>query len=255
MITGQALDDLKAYIAAEHPDASRMPKPWTPHALPKQLNVEGRPVWEPPVFGYNAMIGEEYDNKRAAIMKHVKNDPARATKILDIDIEWCLMAEYEGWISDITAQAAFEGDYERESFFNDLWHEVDTECGETWLAYTGLNLHIERQVDGTYKVIVMEELRQEQQTPEIILDKRGDQRSYLASLQGFDGIEWDWDKWFSHFTGWEERNRNAYNQILGSSGRATAGTLSSLAELDSRLDVAVPVALLMLVMRKENRID
>ena len=141
-----------------------MPQPWTPHALPKELNVDGRPVWEPPVFGYNALISEEYYKKRDAIMKHVKNDPVRATTILDIDIEWCLMAEYEGWISNNTNQAGFEGIYEKESFFNDLWDEIDIECGEISSAYTDPGLQVERQIDVSYKVIVMKESRQERGT-------------------------------------------------------------------------------------------
>lgn len=103
-----------------------------PHALSNELNIEGRPVWEPPVFGYNALIGHEYKAKRDAVMKHVKNDPDRATEILAIDIEWSLMEECEGWIKDNTDQAGFDRDYDRESFFNALWNEIDVGCGEIW---------------------------------------------------------------------------------------------------------------------------
>lgn len=98
------------------------------------------------------------------VMKYVKNDSARATEIPAIDIEWSLMAECEGWIKDNTDQAGFDRDYDRESFFNALWHEIDVGCGEIWSVYTDLNVDIERQVDGTYKVFAMEELRQENRT-------------------------------------------------------------------------------------------
>ena len=62
-------------------------KRWKPHALPESLNMDDKHVWEPPVFAYNHLIGEEYEKKREAVLIYTKDDRARTTEILDIDVE------------------------------------------------------------------------------------------------------------------------------------------------------------------------
>lgn len=52
--------------------------------LPRQSNADGRPVWEPPIFDYTDLIGEEYDQKRKAVQEYT-NDVAKTTDFLDAD--------------------------------------------------------------------------------------------------------------------------------------------------------------------------
>lgn len=52
---------------------------WLPRDLPQTPNADGRPVWEPPVLNFTYLIGEEYEKKAEAVMKHYRNDAAKAT--------------------------------------------------------------------------------------------------------------------------------------------------------------------------------
>ena len=52
--------------------------------LPSGRNVDGRPVWEPPILDYSNLTGDEYHKKKEALMKFTGDDVARTTKLLDI---------------------------------------------------------------------------------------------------------------------------------------------------------------------------
>ena len=45
--------------------------------LPLGRNTDGRPVWEPPVFGYSCLIGDEELKRREAVVKYTGEDAAQ----------------------------------------------------------------------------------------------------------------------------------------------------------------------------------
>lgn len=51
--------------------------------LPDSKNVDGRPIWEPPVFCYDALIGEGYEQKRKAYLKYTNGDVVRTIEMMD----------------------------------------------------------------------------------------------------------------------------------------------------------------------------
>lgn len=89
-------------------------KRWHPHPLPEGLTLDGRHVWEPPILRYTHLIGEEYEKKREAVLKHTKNDRAEATEILDTDIEYASVEMYRDCIFDDMDDANEAGDPESE---------------------------------------------------------------------------------------------------------------------------------------------
>lgn len=56
---------------------------WTRRALPENGNVEGRPVWEPPMLNYSHLIDEEYEQKRGAVLEYFSNDVTKTTSFMD----------------------------------------------------------------------------------------------------------------------------------------------------------------------------
>ena len=66
-------------------------------SLPSTGDVEGRPIWEPPIFNYSELIGEKYDDKRKALLKHYYGDRAKTTEYLDVEDECRLLSIYCHW--------------------------------------------------------------------------------------------------------------------------------------------------------------
>ena len=71
---------------------------WTPHALPDGRNINGRPVWEPPIFDYSQLIGEEYEKAREAVLKFLGGDVAKTTDFMDAHTESHLDRMFAHWV-------------------------------------------------------------------------------------------------------------------------------------------------------------
>lgn len=56
-------------------------------------HADRRPVLEPPMFDYSALIGEERDKKRDAVL-NTAHDVVRTTKIMDAATESDLLRKY-----------------------------------------------------------------------------------------------------------------------------------------------------------------
>lgn len=66
----------------------------TPRPLPGTKNLDGRPIWEPLLFCYDELIGEEYEQKRKAYLKYTGDDVVKTTAIMDIAVEFNLLNIY-----------------------------------------------------------------------------------------------------------------------------------------------------------------
>lgn len=116
-----------------------------PHGLPDSKNADGRPVWEPPIFAYDELIREEYDQKRKAYLKYTNNNVVKTTEMLDTSIELDLLYMYVDWIHD-------NNDYESDAFFQALRKELWTdECAvrDEWSKF---KLDEIRMKDGTWEI-------------------------------------------------------------------------------------------------------
>lgn len=57
-------------------------------------NVDGRPVWGPPIMVYDHLIGEEFEQERKAVLKYYRNDVVKATAFMDLDTEYEFLEMY-----------------------------------------------------------------------------------------------------------------------------------------------------------------
>lgn len=124
-------------------------------ALPTTQNVDGRPVWEPPVLDYSELIDEAYEKKREAMVKFTNNDVARATEIMDVDTEVELLQEYSDWVAANANNAEFEDDSERAAFFDRLRSEVMFDLREVRTEWQDLKTDIYdmgKREDGKWEV-------------------------------------------------------------------------------------------------------
>lgn len=103
-------------------------KRWTPRALPQDLDIDGKRVWEPPNFAYNDLIGEAYEKKREAMLKFMADDRAKATAILDVDMDIDLLAIYGQWILENMDAARDSKSSGRASFFLGLYERVELDA-------------------------------------------------------------------------------------------------------------------------------
>lgn len=98
-----------------------------PRGRPDAKNIDGRPVWESPVFCYDDLISDEYDKRRKSVLKYANNDKVLTTKILDTWAEWLLLLEYGAWVVANTIKADVSGNHEevlRMESYNGLGFEV-----------------------------------------------------------------------------------------------------------------------------------
>ena len=96
-------------------------------SLPESRNQNGRPVWEPPVFCYDHLTGEEYEKKCESLMKYTNNDAARTTKIMDAKTEADILSMYKGWLMANIVEDQDGDDFEvlhRTGFYLGLAKEV-----------------------------------------------------------------------------------------------------------------------------------
>lgn len=63
--------------------SSRQPSVTRP--LPEGRNLDGRSVWEPPIFAYDELIGEKYEKRHEAALNYTGGGVVRATKIMDVN--------------------------------------------------------------------------------------------------------------------------------------------------------------------------
>lgn len=78
---------------------------WTPgNPLPECLNLDGQPVWEPPLLNYSALIDIEksqgYNKRCEAVLLFTGGIVVKTTEIMDIWTENQLLAEYHIWAQE-----------------------------------------------------------------------------------------------------------------------------------------------------------
>lgn len=89
-------------------------------SLPDARNVDGRPIWEPPILDYSHLIdtehGQPYTKQREAVLVFTGQDVVRATAILDQHEESELLNDFIEWAKlndtateDPQAQAFWQG--------------------------------------------------------------------------------------------------------------------------------------------------
>lgn len=70
--------------------------------LPTAVNIDGRPVWEPPVLDYSHLVDTEhaqpYTKRKDAVLLHTGGDIVKTTKIMDTFHELELLTEYIAWV-------------------------------------------------------------------------------------------------------------------------------------------------------------
>lgn len=107
-------------------------------SLADASNVDGRPIWEPPIFDYSDLIGEEYEKKREAAWKYTVGDVVKTTAIMDLTTEHSLIVDYSRWSNSNQENAA---NAQSEQFYAALTLELSEDSGELF--------HESRNVDGT----------------------------------------------------------------------------------------------------------
>lgn len=128
---------------------------WKPHGLPQTTRTDGRHVWEPPNLSYSALIGDQYEKKREAVLKYTKQDVVRATKILDELTDFLSISKYLFWAYGEVEDAKRVNDCERMSFLAGLCEELCTDSDDTIRAAEGGSLiNFRMQRDGTLTVVL-----------------------------------------------------------------------------------------------------
>lgn len=93
----------------------------------QKANLDGRPVWEPPILCYDHLIGEEYEKKRESGLKYRNHNAVATTRIMDVDAERKLLAMYQEYLTIHTTQIPSGDAWENFKvavFYSDLWLEI-----------------------------------------------------------------------------------------------------------------------------------
>ena len=86
--------------------ASERKPPVQSPPLSLSRNIDGRPVWEPPILNYTDLIDDETNTKRReAVMQYTNNDIAKTTDIMDVYTELRLLWDYKIWAIDNSKQS------------------------------------------------------------------------------------------------------------------------------------------------------
>ena len=131
----------------------RQESPMARQRLPKTLNSEGRPVWEPPILDLSHLIGEEYDKKRESVMKYTNNNPVLTTKIMDLGAERDVLMNYTFWINVALVDVPVDepdASY-KQAFYEGLWNEVHADWNEVATEHGHLNVVHRRSKDGVWE--------------------------------------------------------------------------------------------------------
>lgn len=120
--------------------------------LPRQPNADGRPVWEPPIFDYTDLIGEEYDQKRKTVQEYT-NDVAKTTDFLDADIEVELLQMYYNWsCRNEEGSWYIRKDGVHDNFFYGLSLAINLDLLSARDKFYMFKFLVEPNDDGTYTV-------------------------------------------------------------------------------------------------------
>ena len=133
------------------------------YGLPESRNVDGRPIWEPPILDYFHLIDTEhaqsYTKQREAVLAFTGQDVARATAILDQHEESELLNDFIEWAklndgatADPRAQTFWQG--LRDNLRVELLQVLVDDAGE--LGGTGWAT-FEESEDGPWKMEQPEE--------------------------------------------------------------------------------------------------
>lgn len=123
--------------------------------LPAGRNADGRPVCEPPIFDYSALIGEEYDKKRDAVLKYTAHDVVRTTKIIDAVTESDLLRKYWDWMEDMEISARDDKDAEQEAWFKRLGDELELDMHTLDEEVNENGVELWRNEEGKWEVDVI----------------------------------------------------------------------------------------------------
>lgn len=86
--------------------------------------MNDKPVWEPPVLDYTNLMGDEYDKRREALLRHYKGDVVKTTKYLDTHKETLMLVRYRVWIGKELEGDWMAKDQPRALFFEQLLEEA-----------------------------------------------------------------------------------------------------------------------------------
>lgn len=111
----------------------------------------GRPIYEPPIFNYSMMIGEEYDKQRETVLEFYAGDVVQTTAYLRAFIELILLEKHEAWAEEEIADS-HETDDRTNGFMKGLLLELDRDGGVVHDENWNLGVQLRRNADGTYYV-------------------------------------------------------------------------------------------------------
>lgn len=145
------------FLGSDVSSSACEPPPGGP--LPESKNLDGRPVWEPPAFCYDHLIGEEYEKKRESLMKYTNNDAVHTTKIMDTKTEADILSMYSGWLMSNIVEGQDGDDFEvlhRTGFYLGLAKEVFRDFVDVDGEFKKLGVAMWRSYDGTYSTVGIE---------------------------------------------------------------------------------------------------
>ena len=118
--------------------------------LPVEKNIDGRPIWEPPIFDYSHLIGQEYEKQREAVLKYTRSDVARTTGIMDAYAEMESDKMYERWLLENVDDCTLEAGALR--FYRGLLEELKFDSMEAEHEFTRHRVSLKKNEDGKYRV-------------------------------------------------------------------------------------------------------
>ena len=135
--------------------------------LPQDCNIDGRPVWEPPILNYSYLIGEEYEQKREAVLKYCDGNVVRTTEILDTQEEYELLNTYRVWCQSEYDFCSYQRPYGWRlptgkkrydtgpvvDFFSQLSRQIDVDIREVNANHDLDHIRLDKMEDGTYTVV------------------------------------------------------------------------------------------------------
>ena len=125
----------------------RDPGTRTPSTTIIPRNLDGRPIWEPPILSYAELIDEEYEKKQEVVLKCTNGNRARTTEIMDAIVEVNLHWKYIDWAVENVISAPTLEDAE---YFEKLAEELETDGIETKLRWAEQHVALLHNDDGTY---------------------------------------------------------------------------------------------------------
>lgn len=150
---GEMASTTSSGSSASSSDVSYAYQPPSRRPLPLDRNLDGRPVWEPPILDYSDLIEEEYEQKRKAVLKYYRNDVVRATAFIDTDTETHLLEMYSRSVWEEMERPKAGVDIDIREFFYHLWDEIMRDMSEIMQGKGWEELMLEKRDNGTYKLL------------------------------------------------------------------------------------------------------